>query len=66
MYQGSWEVVGFGYVENGMPFFVLLVVVEGEFQHSFYMISVCCDFVFCWVVGQVVDGGVGHCGFAVA
>jgi len=34
MYQGNREVVGFGYVENGIPFFFLLLVVfEGEVKH---------------------------------
>jgi hypothetical protein len=65
MYQGGWEVVSPGYVENGMPFFVLSVVVQGEAEHSFYVLSVCCEFVFCRVDGQVVNSGIGHCGFTV-
>jgi hypothetical protein len=65
MYQGGWEVVSPGYVQNVMLFFVLLVVVQGEAKHSFYVVSVCCEFVFCRVVGQVVNGGTGHCGFTV-
>jgi hypothetical protein len=65
MYQGGWEVVSPGYVKNGMPFFVLPVVLQGEAEHSFCVVSVCCEFVFCRVVGQVVNGGIDHCGFTV-
>ena len=64
-YQGGWEVVCPGYVENGTPFFVLSFVVQGEAKHAFYVVSVCCDFVFCGVAGHVVNGGIGHCRFTV-
>ena len=36
-----------------------------EAKHSFYVVSVFCEFVFCRVVGQVVNCGMGHCGFTV-
>jgi len=48
-----------------MPFFNLPFVVQGEAKHSFYVVSVCCEFVFCSVVGQVVNGGIGRCEFTV-
>ena len=46
-----------------MTFTVLLVIVEGEVEHPLNIVSVCRKFVFNWVVGELVDGGVGGCGF---
>ena len=51
MKEGSWEFVFFCYVEDGMPFTLLLVVVEGEVDHPLNILSICCKFVFNWVVG---------------
>ena len=58
MKEGSWEFVVFCNVEDGLPFTVLLVI-EGEVEHPLNIVSVCCKFVFSWVV----NGGVGGCGF---
>jgi hypothetical protein len=48
--EGGWEFVVFCNVEDGLPFTVLLVVVEGKVEHPLN-VSVCCKFVFNWVVG---------------
>jgi hypothetical protein len=44
--ESSWEFVVFCNVEDGSPFTVLLVVVEGEVEHPLNVVSVCCKFVF--------------------
>jgi hypothetical protein len=59
----SWEFVVFCNVEDDLPFTVLFFVVVGEVEHPLNTVSVCCKFVFSWVVGEVVDGGVSGCGF---
>ena len=45
MYQGSWEVISFGYIENGSPFSVLSVVVQGRLtilsMYDLYAASLC-------------------------
>ena len=50
MKEGSWEFVAFCNVEDGLPFTVLLAV-EGEVENPLNVVSVCCKFVFSWVVG---------------
>ena len=49
--EGSWDFVVFCNVENGLPFTALLVVVEEEVERPLTIVSVCCKFVFNWVVG---------------
>ena len=51
MKEGGWEFVVFCNVEDGFPFTVLLVFVEGKVEHPLNVVSVCCKFVFNWVVG---------------
>ena len=51
MKEDSWEFVVFCNVEDGLPFTVLLVVVEREVEHPLNIVSVCRKFVFNWVVG---------------
>ena len=51
MREGSREFVVFCNVEDGLPFTVLLVVVEGEVEHPLNIVSVCRKFVLNWVVG---------------
>ena len=51
MKEGSWEFVVFCNVEDGLPFIVLLVVVEGEVANSLNIVSVCRKFALIWVVG---------------
>ena len=48
--EDSWEFVVFCIVADGLPFTLLLVVVLGEVEHRFNVVSVCCKFVFSWVV----------------
>jgi hypothetical protein len=64
VYQGGWKVIRFGYLENGLPFSVLSVVIEGEVEHPLDVVSVCCNLVFGWVIEYVTDGGVSHSGLA--
>jgi len=49
--EGSWKFVAFCNVKDGLPFTVLLVVVEGEVEHPLNTVSVCHKFVFNWVIG---------------
>ena len=63
MKEGSWKFVAFCNVKDGLPFTVLLVVVEGEVEHPLNIVSVCCKSVCNWVVGEVMDGGAGGYGF---
>ena len=51
MKEGSWGFVVFFNVEDGLPLTVLLVVAEGEVEYPHNIVSVCCKFVFNWIVG---------------
>ena len=51
MKEGRSKFVVFCNVKDGLPFTVLLVVAEGEVEHPLSVESVCCNFIFSWVVG---------------
>jgi len=47
--EGRWEFVVFCNVEDGLPFPVLLVIVEGEGEHTLNVVSVCCRCSLGWL-----------------
>jgi hypothetical protein len=43
---------------------MVVLFVKWKSEHSFDVVAVGCKFMVKWVVGKVVDGSVGCCGFS--
>jgi hypothetical protein len=50
-----WEFVIMCNVTYGVPFFVFVLIIQWECDHSVYVVTVRCQFLFHWVIRGVAN-----------